>query len=262
MAANSTINGDSLGDSYYGPSSSVSSAASTGTTVIGRTKTYATYEDLLNDKQPGKFAHVIDASGDPSVESGFAYYTYEEGLWKKLFEEESMDNTNGHTHTNMEVLNNIGIKGRRPTWGSDYLVRQSDLDAAIDRLTGVIKPEDPGEEPEEPPVSNAELARLTNKFKYTFVNTTSLITLEDQTYIVRGGVKMTGQLPDGNFVADDVAIRIIIDEESAAAGGNIVCNINDSINGEGYFPLDEAMDVTIVYDRVNKDWVVIGTTYR
>lgn len=257
MAANSTINGD-LHESYYsGTASSVTS--SMGITVVGRTKTYNTYQDMLDDKQPGRYAYVIDASGDDSVNSGFAYYKYEEGLWQKLFEEESMDLEGGHTHTNMAVLNNIGIKGRRPTWGYDYLVRQSDLDAAIDKITGVVAPEVPDEEP---PVSNAELTRLTNKFKYTFVNTTSLITLEDQTYIVRGGVKMTGQLPSGNLVEDDVAIRIIVDEKSAAAGGNIVCNINDSINGESYFSLDEAMDVTIVYDRVNKDWVVIGTTYR
>ena len=126
MAANSTIGGDAIGDSYYNTTSSAVSS-STGVTVTGRIKTYATYQDMLDDKQPGKYAYVKDASGDPSVESGFAKYMYEDGIWKKLFEEEAMDLSVGHTHTNMEVLNNFNIRSRRPTFGSDFLVTETDL---------------------------------------------------------------------------------------------------------------------------------------
>lgn len=251
MAANSTIGGDPIGGSYYNSSASAVTS-STGITVTGRTKTYATYQDMLDDKQPGKYAYVLDASGDASVESGFAYYSFEDGLWKKLFEEEAMDLSVGHTHPNFEVLNNFNIKNKRPTFGSDYLVTDTDLKNAIHKVT----------HPDGPTDAEIELSRITNKFKYTFVNTESLIVLEDQTYIIRNGVKLTAQLSNGDDMPEDVSIRLIVDEASGERGGSIVPFIDDTINGESYFSITEAMDVMLIYDRANRDWVVIGTTYR
>lgn len=262
MAANSTINGDLITESYYNSSASKVSS-STGITVIGRTKTYQTYQDLLNDKQPGKFAYVIDASGDQSVESGFAYYTYENGIWKKLFEEESMDLSVGHTHVNMEVLNMFSMKDRRPTFGSDYLVRQTELDNAIAKAIAWIT--NPGEiQPDEAPfITRSEFNKFANKLKYEFISTEhSSIMLEDKTYIVRG-VKLTAQLPNGDTISDDFAVRLIVDDGENIVGprGVVVCDNADTINNDdqGMFIFSGAVDVTIVYDRSNRDWVVFGT---
>lgn len=264
MAANSTINGDSLYGSYYsGTASSVTS--STGITVIGRTKTYNTYQEMLDDKQPGRYAYVIDASGDASVNSGFAYYKYEEGFWQKLFEEESMDLEGGHTHTNMAVINNIGIKDRRPTFGSDFLVLYSEMERAIAKAITMFTDPDSMEDGEIPFVMKAAFERIANKFRYTFITEEKpSFVLEDQTYIVRG-VNLTAQLPEGSTVPDDIAIRIIVDHKELAEGevdegrGFIVPHVNDTINGDDAFRITGAMDVTIVYDKVNKDWLVIGT---
>ena len=260
MAANSTINADPIYESYY--SSNKSSSSSTGITVVGRTKTYNTYEDLLKDRNPGAYAYVKDASGDPSVESGFAYYRYEDGMWMKLFEEESMDLSVGHTHTNMEVLNNFGIKNRRPTFGSDYLVRQQDLEKAIADAMALIADPDNADTGNIPFVLKSDFEKVKNKFKYTFITEeTPAFVLEDQTYIVRG-TRLMGQLPNGADVPEDIAIRIIVDDIELAEDENrgvIVPYIDDSINGENMFYITGAMDVTFVYDKVNKDWLVIGT---
>ncbi len=263
MAANSTINGD-LNESYYsGTASSVTS--SMGITVVGRTKTYNTYQDMLDDKQPGKYAYVIDASADDSVNSGFAYYKYEEGLWQKLFEEESMDLEGGHTHTNMAVINNFGIKSRKPTFGSDFLVLQSDMERAIAKAITMITNPGEMEQGEIPFVMKTAFERIANKFKYTFITEQKpAFVLEDQTYIVRG-VNLIAQLPIGDTVPDDVAIRVIVDHKTLEDGteetdrGLIVPHVNDTINGEDAFRITGAMDVTIVYDKVNRDWLVIGT---
>ena len=255
MASKSTINGNSMSGSYYGTSSS---NASKGITVVGRTKTYKTYQEMLDDVQPGSYAYVIDASGDPTVDSGFAYYRYEEGVWNKLFEEEMMDTTIGHSHTNMEVLNQFGIKDRRPTFGTDYLVRQSEMDQAIAKAVIWITKPDDADPNEIPFITRSEFEKVSNKLKYTFITSEDLVTLEERTYIVRD-VKLTAQLPDGSLLPDDVAIRVIVNAASAAQGGAIVPVLSDSINGSSLFNITSAMDVTLVYDKANKDWVVIGT---
>lgn len=48
-------------------------ATASGVTVIGTTKTYQTYADLLREQYPGKLAWVVDASGDPSVDKGLLF---------------------------------------------------------------------------------------------------------------------------------------------------------------------------------------------
>lgn len=63
-----------------------------GITITGQVKKYATYQEMLDDPSPGNYASVIDASGDPTVEKGSAFYAYlGSGVWKKLYEEECMD---------------------------------------------------------------------------------------------------------------------------------------------------------------------------
>lgn len=68
-------------------------ATASGVTVIGTTKTYQTYADLLREQYPGKLAWVVDASGDPSVDKGSALYAWRSlsKTWEKIYETEVMD---------------------------------------------------------------------------------------------------------------------------------------------------------------------------
>ena len=66
-----------------------------GVTVTGMLKSYPTYADMLADERPGKFAFVADATGDTTVNRGFALYYYKGSSWKKFFEEEAMDQDGG-----------------------------------------------------------------------------------------------------------------------------------------------------------------------
>lgn len=68
-------------------------ATASGVTVIGTTKTYQTYADLLREQYPGKLAWVVDASGDPSVDKGSALYAWRSlsKTWEKIYETEMMD---------------------------------------------------------------------------------------------------------------------------------------------------------------------------
>lgn len=85
MSATSIINEDDKTFYFVSP---------TGITITGRTRQYDTYDQMLKDKNPPKFAWVFDASGDETVESGAAFYTYKNGTWQKLYESEAMDNEN------------------------------------------------------------------------------------------------------------------------------------------------------------------------
>lgn len=62
-----------------------------GITISATTKRYNTYADMKADKNPPNLAYVIDASADPTVESGGAFYRWTGTSWKKMYEEESMD---------------------------------------------------------------------------------------------------------------------------------------------------------------------------
>lgn len=68
-------------------------ATASGVTVIGTTKTYQTYADLLREQYPGKLAWVVDASGDPSVDRGSALYAWRSlsKTWEKIYETEMLD---------------------------------------------------------------------------------------------------------------------------------------------------------------------------
>lgn len=68
-------------------------ATASGVTVIGTTKTYQTYADLLREQYPGKLAWVVDASGDPSVDKGSALYAWRSlsKTWEKIYETEMLD---------------------------------------------------------------------------------------------------------------------------------------------------------------------------
>ena len=239
MGANSTINGD-LNENYYG--TSVLNKSSIGTTIIGRTKTYNTYQDMLNDKYPGMYAHVLDASGDPSVGSGFAYYRYTEGVWNKIYEEELMDvSTDGHTHANYEVLNMFGISGRRPTFNGKQLAYRYESNSDDDEI-----------------VPDEQVVNCTKQFRYEFIDENTQVDMEEKTYIIRNS-KFIGQLPLGTTMHPYVCYRLIVDEAAAEKGGAIVPSLGESINNGNVFYLDNAMDVRIIYDSKNKDWVTIGT---
>lgn len=63
-----------------------------GITIVGTTKTYQTWDDLLKEQYPGKLAWVVDATGDPTVNEGSALYTWRQHQgWVKIYETESMD---------------------------------------------------------------------------------------------------------------------------------------------------------------------------
>lgn len=63
-----------------------------GITILGRTRVYDTYQLMISDKHPSDFAWCIDASEDPTVNTGSAFYYYKNGKWQKLYESEAMDN--------------------------------------------------------------------------------------------------------------------------------------------------------------------------
>jgi hypothetical protein len=46
---------------------------------------------MMSDKNPPDYAYVLDATGDPTVASGGAIYRHTKTGWKKMYEEESMD---------------------------------------------------------------------------------------------------------------------------------------------------------------------------
>ena len=62
-----------------------------GITVAGSTKAYKTIAERDADKNSSMFAFVQDASADPTVKTGFAIYYKKSNGWKKVFEEEAMD---------------------------------------------------------------------------------------------------------------------------------------------------------------------------
>ena len=62
-----------------------------GITVMGKTKSYNTYEEMLRSSDPGLINYVTDASGDPTVHKGFAIYRYRNGIFTKIYEGEMMD---------------------------------------------------------------------------------------------------------------------------------------------------------------------------
>ena len=71
----SIIEGESSSSFYNTP---------TGITLGSRVKDYGTIQDMLNDKTPGKFARVADATGDPTVKSGAALYRRQGTDWVKV----------------------------------------------------------------------------------------------------------------------------------------------------------------------------------
>ena len=219
-----------------------------GVTIQGTTKQYSTYYAMLEDPNPPKYAIVLDASGDPTVDSGRANYTYENGKWVKIFESEAMDREMDHTHANVDTLAKFSeTADGKPLWNSEPLVLQSKLEEVISSLhVGDL---------------SSVVTRLANKFKYRFVTSEGTIDLQEQTYIVRG-VRFTGRLPDGSTMPEDVSIRLIVDADAAPLGGGIMCaSQHDTINGANVFRINAAMDVTIIYDRAAKNWMMIGTSY-
>lgn len=76
-----------------------------GVTIMGKTKSYNTYEEMLRSSDPGLINYVTDASGDPTVKSGFAVYRYSNGIFTKIYEGEMMDQDIGVTFEWSTILN-------------------------------------------------------------------------------------------------------------------------------------------------------------
>ena len=97
---------------------------------------------------------------------------------------------------------------------------------------------------------------------YEFVNTITTKMLENKFYIVRN-TQLTATLPTGD-AAVGMQIRIMLNASAAGMGGSITPTGEDTINGikengvASPFMLDEAMDITLLYDADNHDWVVLA----
>lgn len=103
-----------------------------GITVMGKTKSYNTYEEMLRSPDPGLINYVTDASGDPTVHSGFAVYRYSNGIFTKIYEGEMMDPDLGMAFEWSKIVNG-------PT------AAPSDIDAAVEKTQPMeIKKDDTG----------------------------------------------------------------------------------------------------------------------
>jgi hypothetical protein len=91
-----------------------------GITVMGKTKSYNTYEEMLRSSDPGLINYVTDASGDPTVHSGFAVYRYSNGIFTKIYEGEMMDPDLGMVFEWSKIVNG-------PTSAP------ADIDAAVEK---------------------------------------------------------------------------------------------------------------------------------
>lgn len=91
-----------------------------GITVMGKTKSYNTYEEMLRSPDPGLINYVTDASGDPTVHSGFAVYRYSNGIFTKIYEGEMMDPDLGMVFEWSKIVNG-------PT------STPTDIDAAVEK---------------------------------------------------------------------------------------------------------------------------------
>lgn len=103
-----------------------------GITVMGKTKSYNTYEEMLRSPDPGLINYVTDASGDPTVHSGFAVYRYSNGIFTKIYEGEMMDPDLGMAFEWSKIVNG-------PTSSP------ADIDAAVEKTQPMeIKKDDTG----------------------------------------------------------------------------------------------------------------------
>lgn len=91
-----------------------------GITVMGKTKSYNTYEEMLRSPDPGLLNYVTDASGDPTVHKGFAVYRYSNGIFTKIYEAEMMDPDQGIVFDWDQIVN-------KPTSST------ADIDAAVEK---------------------------------------------------------------------------------------------------------------------------------
>lgn len=103
-----------------------------GITVMGKTKSYNTYEEMLRSSDPGLINYVTDASGDPTVHSGFAVYRYSNGIFTKIYEGEMMDPDLGMVFEWSKIVNG-------PT------AAPADIDAAVEKTQSMeIQKDDTG----------------------------------------------------------------------------------------------------------------------
>lgn len=107
-------------------------------------------------------------------------------------------------------------------------------------------------------------AALEGASSYEFINLNTTKMLESKFYIVRNA-SLTATLPTGD-AAVGAQIRIMLNDAASKLGGSITPTGEDTINGLTNqetgaalpFALDEAMDITLLYDADNNDWVVLA----
>lgn len=98
----SVINEKGLNDGYF--------VSKKGVTMSGKVVVFKNISERDKCVPCPTFAWVIDATDDPTVDSGSAFYVRLATGWKKLYETESMDNEGtgeGHTHNNKAILDRL-----------------------------------------------------------------------------------------------------------------------------------------------------------
>lgn len=162
-----------------------------GITVMGKTKSYNTYEEMLRSPDPGLLNYVTDASGDPTVHKGFAVYRYSNGIFTKIYEGEMMDPDLDMTIDWDQIVN-------KPTSST------TDIDAAVAQ-----KHEHPNMETLNALSSTADESGVINALMVNGILLATQAQIDDLTAKVSGALSFKGVVEDeaalpaeGNTVGD------------------------------------------------------------
>ena len=162
-----------------------------GITVMGKTKSYNTYEEMLRSPDPGLLNYVTDASGDPTVHKGFAVYRYSNGIFTKIYEGEMMDPDLGIIFDWDQIVN-------KPTSST------TDIDAAVAQ-----KHEHPNMETLNALSSTADESGVINALMVNGILLATQAQIDDLTAKVSGALSFKGVVEDeaalpaeGNTVGD------------------------------------------------------------
>lgn len=83
-----------------------------GITTSGKVVVFKTIKHRDDYRPTPEYAWVIDATADPTVNTGSAFYVYANKTWKKLYETEMMDNPGGQGGTIVLDNNWESIQGK------------------------------------------------------------------------------------------------------------------------------------------------------
>lgn len=149
-----------------------------GITVMGKTKSYNTYEEMLRSPDPGLINYVTDASGDPTVHKGFAVYRYSNGIFTKIYEGEMMDPDLGIIFDWDQIVN-------KPTSST------TDIDAAVAQ-----KHEHPNMETLNALSSTADESGVINTLMVNGILLATQAQIDDLTAKVSGALSFKGVVED------------------------------------------------------------------